>query len=118
MQALKCTSCGGDINPNTYKCPYCGTQYHKPVYEHDGPLIMMYPGHVRTCAMRREVTWEGLKQAIDMGYPLDAMIKEDFARQAADFILPQLKIYEERRIDTMTTSYEARLRVLDDDFRF
>lgn len=29
-EALRCNYCNGFVNPTTYRCPYCGTQYVKP----------------------------------------------------------------------------------------
>lgn len=29
MEAMICKNCGGHINPRTYKCDYCDTQYKR-----------------------------------------------------------------------------------------
>ena len=93
--ALRCDYCGGHINPKTYKCEYCGTQYVKPRDAY-APLEM------KVVAVQAPV--ETL--AVSTRIPMEREIAGN------------LTIYEDFDIRGYEKVYMARLRVVKPDFRF
>ena len=121
-EALRCDYCGGFVDPKTYRCPYCGTQYIKPREEPFGRPLEM-----KLIAVNAPVDVYGVKTAIsaydtkmmnDIGVPIEQEVRRDMARQLADIIAEKIDITEEYDIRRMDKTYSARLRVVKPDFRF
>lgn len=79
MKALICKNCGGQINPNTHKCDFCGTYYHEEVtYE-----IVQERDDLQTIAAHIEVPFDG---RCDMPSELSKNISEADSHMAIDLL--------------------------------
>ncbi len=118
--ALRCDYCGGHINPKTYKCEYCGTQYVKPrdAYAPLEMKVVAVQAPVDTIAVSMRIPMERAKSMVDMGIPIEEYVRRDFAEQIAEQIAGNLTIYEDFDIRAYEKVYMARLRVVKPDFRF
>ena len=121
--ALRCDYCGGFINPTTYKCPYCGTQYVKP----NGANITANGQKIHfveksapcdVYGVETRVPLETIRLMADCSVPLEEEIRRDFAEKIAREIAQKLVIYEDFSIETCEKRFSARLRVVKPDFRF
>ena len=121
-EALRCNYCNGFVDPTTYKCPYCGTQYIKPREEPFGrPLemkLIAVNAPVDVYAVNVAIPMEELKTMNDIGVPIEQEVRRDMARQIADAIADKIEIYEDFDITGYQKKYVARLRVVKPDFRF
>lgn len=122
MEALRCDYCNGFIDPKTYKCPYCGTQYIKPREEPFGrPLemkLIAVNAPVEVIGVQRAINMYDLKLMQDCGVPVEQEIRRDMANQIADAIAEKLEICEDTDIEGMNKVYSTRLRLVKPDFRF
>ena len=119
--ALRCDYCGGFINPTTYKCEYCGTQYVKPRADSYAPRelkVVSVPAPVDTFAVNMKIPMDRIKDMIDLGIPIEQYVRREFAEQIAEQIVGNLTIYEDFDICAYEKKYTARLRVVKPDFRF
>ena len=120
-EALRCDYCGGYVNPTTYQCPYCGTQYVKPrsePFKLPDMKIVSVNAPVDVYAVNVAIPMEELKTMIDIGVPVEQEVRRDMARQIADAIADKIDIYEDNDIIRYQKTYRARLRVVKPDFRF
>lgn len=120
-EALRCNYCNGFVNPTTYKCPYCGTQYVKPrtePYRLPDMKIVSVNAPVDVYAVNVAIPMEELKTMNDIGVPIEQEVRRDMARQIADAIVDKIDIYEDNDIIRYQKTYRARLRVVKPDFRF
>ena len=118
--ALRCDYCGGHINPKTYKCEYCGTQYVKPrdAYAPLEMKVVAVQAPVETLAVSMRIPMERARSMVDTGIPIEEYVRRDFAEQIAEQIAGNLTIYEDFDIRGYEKVYMARLRVVKPDFRF
>ena len=119
--ALRCDYCGGFINPTTYKCPYCGTQYVKPRVEPYRPpdmKIVSVNAPVDVIGCQIAIPFDRFKTMTDIGVPIEQAVRRDMANQIADAIADKIEIYEDFDITGYQKKYTARLRVVKPDFRF
>lgn len=121
-EALRCDYCTGYVDPVTYKCPYCGTQYMKPRSDAWGK-----PSEVKLIAVNAPVDVIGCQVAIpfdriktmtEIGVPIEQEVRRDMANQIADAIAEKIDIYEDFDLNLYQKRYMARLRVVKPDFRF
>ena len=120
-EALRCNYCNGFVNPTTYRCPYCGTQYVKPrsePYRVPDMKIVSVNAPVDVYAVNVAIPMEELKTMNDIGVPIEQEVRRDMARQIADAIADKIDIYEDNDIIRFQKTYRARLRVVRPDFRF
>lgn len=120
-EALRCNYCNGFVNPTTYKCPYCGTQYVKPrtePFKLPDMKIVSVNAPVDVYAVNVAIPMGELKTMMDIGVPIEHEIRRDMARQIADVIADKIDIYEDNDIIRYQKTYRARLRVVKPDFRF
>ena len=121
-EALRCDYCGGFVDPKTYKCPYCGTQYVKPREELFGRPIEMklisVNAPVDVYGVQTTIPAYDIKMMNDIGVPIEQEVRRDMARQLADIIAEKIDIVEDYDIRRMDKTYSARLRVVKPDFRF
>lgn len=120
-EALRCNYCNGFVNPTTYKCPYCGTQYVKPrsePFKLPDMKIVSVNAPVDVYAVNVAIPVEKFKTMKDIGVPIEHEIRRDMARQIADAIADKIDIYEDNDIIRYQKTYRARLRVVKPDFRF
>lgn len=118
--ALRCDYCGGHINPKTYKCEYCGTQYVKPrdAYAPLEMKVVAVQAPVETLGVSMRIPMERAMEMEDRGMPIEKFIRRDFAEQIAEHIADSIEIYEDFDIRGYEKTYTARLRVVKPDFRF
>ena len=120
-EALRCNYCNGFVNPTTYKCPYCGTQYVKPRIEPYRPpdmKIVSVNAPVDVIGVCRDIDMYDYKTMVDMGIPIEQKVREDMAHQIAEAIADKMEIYEDFDIVRREKRFSARLRVVKPDFRF
>lgn len=122
-EALRCDYCGGFVNPTTYKCPYCGTQYMKPNGSHITVNGQEYHAVAKSApcfvyGVEKKVPLETLRLMEECGIPIEAEIRRDFANKIAESIARDLVIYDDFNLDSYEKTYTARLRVVKPDFRF
>ena len=123
MKALRCDYCGGFVNPTTYKCPYCGTQYMKPNGANitaNGQKIHFVEKAAPRWAyeVEKKVPLETFKMMQECGIPIEEEIRRDFAQKIAEMIAQKLVIEEVFLMDTCEKKYSARLRVVKPDYKF
>lgn len=120
-EALRCNYCNGFVDPKTYKCPYCGTQYVKPrlePYKMPDMKIVSVNAPVDVYAVNVAIPMEELKTMKDIGVPIEQEVRRDMANQIADAIADKIEIYKDFDITGYQKKYTARLRVVKPDFRF
>lgn len=120
-EALRCDYCGGFVNPTTYKCPYCGTQYLKPYTEMSHTIkVVSVPAPFAVYGVQREMGYMEYQGMKDLGYPVDEIIRKDMAAEITDAIIPHLTLEcsDEDLLRRNQMIFKARLRVVKPDFRF
>ena len=120
-EALRCDYCGGYVNPTTYQCPYCGTQYVKPrsePYRVPDMKIVSVNAPVDVIGCQVAIPFDRFKTMTDIGVPIEQEVRRDMANQIADAIADKIEIYEDFDITGYQKKYLARLRVVKPDFRF
>lgn len=120
-EALRCDYCNGFVDPTTYKCPYCGTQYVRPrtePYRVPDMKIVSVNAPVDVYAVNVAIPMEEFKTMMDIGVPIEQEVRRDMANQIADAIADKIEIYEDFDITGYQKKYLARLRVVKPDFRF
>lgn len=122
-EAFRCDYCGGFVDPKTYKCPYCGTQYMKPNGSHITVNGQEYHAVVKSApcvvyGVEKSVPLETLKLMEECRIPIEAEIRRDFANKIAESIVRDLAIYDDFNLDSYEKKFTARLRVVKPDFRF
>lgn len=120
-EALRCNYCNGFVNPTTYKCPYCGTQYVKPrsePFKLPDMKIVSVNAPVDVIGVCRDIDMYDYKTMVDMGIPIEQKVREDMAHQIAEAIADKMEIYEDFDIVRREKRFSARLRVVKPDFRF
>lgn len=120
-EALRCNYCNGFVNPTTYKCPYCGTQYVKPrlePYKMPDMKIVSVNAPVDVIGCQVAIPFDKFKTMTDIGVPIEQEVRRDMANQIADAIADKIEIYEDFDITGYQKKYTARLRVVKPDFRF
>lgn len=120
-EALRCNYCNGFVNPTTYKCPYCGTQYVKPrlePYKLPDMKIVSVNAPVDVIGCQVAIPFDKFKTMADIGVPIEQEVRRDMANQIADAITDKIEIYEDFDITGYQKKYTARLRVVKPDFRF
>ena len=124
MKALRCDYCGGYINPRTYKCEYCGTQYVNPdaggrlTNSGRDLLVVDKTAPTEIYGIRQEVTLEQLDMMQRVGVPIEHEIRREFARKIAEAIAEKIDIYENYDISRNVKQYDAKLRIVKPDYRF
>lgn len=120
-EALRCNYCNGFVDPKTYKCPYCGTQYVKPrlePYKMPDMKIVSVNAPVDVIGCQVAIPFDRFKTMADIGVPIEQEVRRDMANQIADAITDKIEIYEDFDITGYQKKYTARLRVVKPDFRF
>ena len=124
MVALKCDCCGAPINPSTYRCEYCGTQYMRPKegtsVSVNGRLILpVYRSSpVEIYEIKEGVTIDTLDMMRMNGIPIEDNIRKAFAEKIAKAIAEKLVITEDFDICRATNTYSAKIRILKNDYLF
>ena len=119
--ALRCDYCGGFIDPDSYKCPYCGTQYSKPINEltdlfRQKTVIKAAPCEVFN--IQKSVNAYDLRAMQDIGMPVEEEIRKEMAQQLAVTLAKNLLIETDYNIDRAEVNYRASLRVVKTDYDF
>lgn len=116
LEELKCRNCQAPLNPITYKCEYCGSQYEKKIEYGVTHYIQKCPAQVQTIGSQVCISDEVMVR----------MPEEDIARYAMNDIVHDLAkaLAPYIKLETMWDAYEPRqiirgtIRVVEPDFRF
>ena len=108
MEKYICECCGGQINPHTMKCEYCGTQYenkNERVFR-----IETFQSRVETFKCAYNVPNEMLHR-----YPKEAseVVIHHVANQLADMIAPYCEYTVENDPMTYQTRVYARIKIVE-----
>lgn len=112
MKPAICKCCGGQINIERMICEYCGTKYEYDYNENVPKLVyvdrvMGMPKTYKCCV------------AIPRPFAMDKkFVLAKLARQLADAIINDMDIQTEYNPETMMQQFYAKIRVLENDFRF
>ena len=68
--------------------------------------------------VKTEIDMFDFRTMQDIGVPIEAKVREDFANQIARAIADKLTIYEDYDIHGMKKKYMAKLRIVKPDYRF
>ena len=120
-EALRCNYCNGFIDPTTYKCPYCGTQYVKPrsePFKLPDMKIVSVNAPVDVLCVSKEMDYWMYRDMEKNGYPIEKIVREDMAHEIAKNIADRMELYQDFMIDNGKMRYSARLRLVKPDFRF
>ena len=119
-EALRCDYCGGFVNPTTYKCEYCGTQYKKPELEYGSTELKLIPVNVPTevLCVSKEMDYWMYQDMEKNGYPIEKIVREDMAQEIAKNIADRMELYQDVMIDNGKMRFAARLRLVRPDYRF
>ena len=108
MEALNCKNCGGQIDPRTHKCRYCGTYYK----EKEFPKI-------RTITVDRVEARELVGKCMIDGYDYlhgaevaTRMAKAEIVAQIAEALEPYVEWEVQDDIATLETVVRGRVRIL------
>lgn len=120
MKALRCDYCGGFINPKTYKCEYCGTQYVKPDDGFSTPpkLIVAYPSCAEAIGMKQTIDRQEYLSMKESGYPVEELIRDRFAQGIANEIMKSIEIAETYDCVCDQMEYFGKIRILKPDYKF
>ena len=119
-EAFRCNYCGGFVNPKTYKCEYCGTQYKKPELVFGSTELKLIPVNAPNevlCASK-EIDYWMYRDMEKNGYPIEKIVREDMAHEIAKNIADRMELYQDFVIDNGKMRFSARLRLVKPDFRF
>ena len=125
LKALRCKRCGGELDRDTLRCPYCGT-YHmidEKAAAFDVPLapppliVIDRPGaKVLTAAMM--VRNEELAHSAYNADCLRAYVKHSLAAKLAEVLEPEMQLEIEDDPFREGQIVRGRIRILDSKFRF
>ena len=119
-EALRCNYCNGFVDPKTYKCPYCGTQYVKPELNVGHTRLKMIPITAPTdvLCLSKEMDYWMYRDMEKNGYPIEKIVREDMAHEIAKNIADRMELNQEFMIEPSKMRFSARLRLVKPDFRF
>jgi hypothetical protein len=116
LEELRCRNCQAPLNPITYKCEYCGSQYEKKIEHGVTHYIQTCPAKVQTIRSQVSVPDEVMCR----------MSEEDIARYTmnemvhhlAEALAPYTKIETEKDYMLCRQIIRGTIRVVEPDFRF
>ena len=119
-EALRCNYCGGFVNPKTYKCEYCGTQYKKPELEFGQTKLTLIPVNAPTevLCVSKEIDYWMCRDMEKHGYPIEKIVRDEMAQELAENIADRMELYKDVMIDNGKMRFSAKLRLVKPDFRF
>ena len=119
-EALRCNYCGGFVNPTTYKCEYCGTQYKKPELEYGQTRLTLIPVNVPTevLCVAKEMDYWMYRDMEKNGVPIEEMVRREMADEIAKNIAERMEIQQDIGIEFGKMRFAARLRLVKPDYRF
>ena len=123
MEALRCSQCGGAINPRTMKCEYCGTQYkNENISGFGNPIVRIVQEQQGVHVIGAELMLDPFvasKLRSDRGEEfLMNTVRDDLINKIAKEILQHTVLYTDFDIDKNKLRYSAKIRVLDRDYKF
>lgn len=115
MKKLICERCGGSINPQTYRCEYCGTQYVKEE-KTDVIHIQTFQKPVRVLKARMEIPSEEVRCIGEDQISKMAIrhLSANLADSLADMMRLEVEYDPCERIHIVTST----IRVVEPDYRF
>lgn len=114
MNKLKCECCGGIVNPSTYRCEYCGTQYEGNNYQ--TLRIESFTSPCQVLKSQMVIPTDAINS-----YGSETMAKiasEKLIKNLADALAPYTEMETEFDPVNMRQIVTARIRVLEPNYRF
>lgn len=114
MKKMQCSNCGGRINPRTYRCEYCGTQYRDEIDQ--VVRVETYTNPIRVYKSQMMVN----------DYEMNAVGHEEIARFAVNNLARNLAdaIAENMEVETtydprlMSHRMTAKIRIVEPKYLF
>lgn len=116
LYELRCENCGGQLDPKTLKCPYCGSQYERENHGEQTIYIQTCPAKLVPLRYQMEVPTETLSR-IDPNYFSEHCMRE-MTHKLAEALVPYIKIETEKDPFTMQQIIRGSVRIAEPDFRF
>lgn len=114
IKKMKCECCGGRINPSTYRCEYCGTQYKR---EYDGLMrIETYQNPCKVYASEINVPMEEIKAYGEE--EVSKMAIRQLSRNLAEAIAPNMEMQTEYDPMYCRQRISARVRIVEPKYMF
>lgn len=110
MEALNCKNCGGQIDPRTHKCRYCGTYYKDNLTMPMPKIVTLDRSGAKEIVGRIVIPMEAL-QYRDVG-ALQKMAKSEIVMQLAEAMEPYAEWEVQDDIATLETVVRGRVRIL------
>lgn len=119
MEKIKCTCCGAPLRKsefvyNEYVCEYCGNKFK---IDNNIPIkIETFQNPVQTLYSKMEIEDEFLKDAGEATVAEIAM--RNLTRNLADSLAPFMRIESTYDPARMTHTMTARIRLVEDNYKF
>lgn len=120
MKSLKCISCGAPVKMSPmyyddyYVCEYCGQRYKN---ENDRIIkVETYTNPVRTIECKECIS----QDVLEFYRPdqISEIMMKSITRNLADSLAPFMRIEQEYDPACMKHTITARIRLIEDDYRF
>lgn len=114
MKKLICECCGAPINPKTYKCEYCGTQYKLETDE----VIRVETFHnpIKVYKSKIEIPYEGI-EAMGKEHTSKYAIHH-LSRNLADAIAENMELHCSNDPFSRVQKITARVRIVEPKYMF
>ena len=116
LYELRCHNCGGQLDANTLKCPYCGSQYERENQGGQTIYIQTCPAQLVPLRYQMEMPIEDLSR-VDPEILAEHCMKE-ITHSIAEALVPYIKFETERDPFKMRQIIRGSIRVVEPDFRF
>lgn len=108
LKALICAQCGGQLDPVTYKCPYCGTA-HKLIHDNGAyNLVVIKTGPAEVLKAETRLDYSDLNRMPEEA--LASLVADKLFHSLANGIKPFIEL--EAADDYMTGGKVFRARLL------
>ncbi len=117
MKAMICERCGGQINPETMRCEYCGTYYKKEYGLFDHPIITLVE-HPDIKVIQGKICFDNhMVSRVEQEY-LHKCAKHDMTLKLAEALEPEVeyKVFEDYQYDQQIVI--GRVRIVSPKYRF
>ena len=113
-EQMKCPNCGGNINPRTLICEYCGT-----TFKNETPQIAFTYSPARCEIIQNRIVVDDEELDMVVGdTKFTEFIIHKMAEQMADQLIPFMDIQTMHDPRRFKTDIHTRLRVVRPDYRF
>lgn len=114
IKQLKCECCGGRINPKTYQCEYCGTQYKREYDE-----LMRIETYQNPCKVYTSEISIPMEEIRCLGEEEVSKIAiQQLSRNLAEAIAPNMEMRTEYNPMYHQQRISARVRIVEPKYIF